>query len=64
MGGSKASKPKPAPAPEAPVTAEDEEVRSAVEEERKRLRNSGRESTLFISNPNANKQGYRTVVGG
>lgn len=64
MGGSKPSSPPPPPPPVAPVTSEDENVKSAAQKERKRIYGqTGRKSTDLLGASTSSGNQGNTLLG-
>lgn len=64
MGGGKPSSPPPPPKPVAPVTSEDENVKSAAQKERKRIYGQqGRKSTDLLSTSQSGGNQGNTLLG-
>tara|TARA_R110002020_G_scaffold144145_1_gene317002 strand:+ start:1004 stop:1198 length:195 start_codon:yes stop_codon:yes gene_type:complete len=64
MGGSKPKPPPPPPPPVAPVTQEDENVKSAGEKERKRIYGQkGRQGSQLLSTNEASGSQSKTLLG-
>jgi len=64
MGGGKPSSPPPPPPPVAPVTSEDENVKSAGERERKRIYGQkGRQGSQLLNTSEASGNQSKTLLG-
>lgn len=64
MGGSKPKEPPPPPPPVAPVTSEDENVKSAADQERKRIYGQkGRQGSQLLNTTEASGSSSKTLLG-